>query len=80
MSRTEPNSHANMQYIGREALAASDTGRKDDGSESIFTPDYDAIKVRLVDAALKYDFPFTNKTYVLLVRSALHVPSIYQNL
>eukprot|EP00957_Ditylum_brightwellii_P087708 6679127-Ditylum_brightwellii.AAC.1 len=41
-----------------------------------FTPDYDAIKARLVDAALKYDCPFTYKTYILSIRSALYVLSM----
>eukprot|EP00957_Ditylum_brightwellii_P162731 12392290-Ditylum_brightwellii.AAC.1 len=45
-----------------------------------FTPDYDAIKVRLVDVALKFDCPFIDKTYILLVRNALHVPSMHHNL
>eukprot|EP00957_Ditylum_brightwellii_P022424 1692021-Ditylum_brightwellii.AAC.1 len=47
---------------------------------NLFMPDYDAIKLRLVDAALKYDCPFTDNAYNLLVRNALHVPSMYHNL
>eukprot|EP00957_Ditylum_brightwellii_P037203 2816596-Ditylum_brightwellii.AAC.2 len=45
-----------------------------------FIPDYDAMKVRFVDAALKYDYPHTDKRYFLLVRNALHVPSMDHNL
>eukprot|EP00957_Ditylum_brightwellii_P002095 161173-Ditylum_brightwellii.AAC.1 len=45
-----------------------------------FTPDYDAMKVRLGDAALKYDCPYTDKTYILLVSNTLYVPSMDHNL
>eukprot|EP00957_Ditylum_brightwellii_P111882 8532935-Ditylum_brightwellii.AAC.1 len=45
-----------------------------------FTPDYNGINVKLVDATLKYDCPLTDKTYILLVRNALHVPSMNHNL
>eukprot|EP00957_Ditylum_brightwellii_P064419 4889216-Ditylum_brightwellii.AAC.1 len=45
-----------------------------------FTPDYDAMKVKLVDAALKYDYPHEDKPYILLVRNVLHVPSMDHNL
>ena len=53
MSRTELDSHANMPVMGRDALVVSDTGRAMEVNP--FTPDYDAIRVKLVDAALKYD-------------------------
>eukprot|EP00957_Ditylum_brightwellii_P104311 7945602-Ditylum_brightwellii.AAC.1 len=78
LSRTELDSHANMPCIGRDALVVSDIRRIMDMNP--FTPDYDAMKVRLLDTALKYDRPFTDKTYILLVRSALHVPSMDHNL
>eukprot|EP00957_Ditylum_brightwellii_P123843 9440915-Ditylum_brightwellii.AAC.1 len=78
VSRTELDLHANMPYMGREALVVLDTGRVVEMNPS--TPDYHAIKLRLVDTALKYSCPFTDKTYVLLVRNALHVPSMDHNL
>jgi len=53
ISRTELDSHANMPVMGRDALVVSDTGRAMEVNP--FTPDYDAIRVKLVDAALKYD-------------------------
>eukprot|EP00957_Ditylum_brightwellii_P122322 9327996-Ditylum_brightwellii.AAC.1 len=62
MSRTELDSHTNMPCMGRDALVVSDTGRM--MKVNPFTPDYDAIKVRLVDAALKCDFPFTDRAYI----------------
>eukprot|EP00957_Ditylum_brightwellii_P056883 4312374-Ditylum_brightwellii.AAC.1 len=78
MSGTELDSHTNMPCMGRDKLVVSDTGRVMEVNP--FIPDYDAMKVRLVDAALKYDCPFTDKTYILLVRNALHVPSMDHNL
>eukprot|EP00957_Ditylum_brightwellii_P187339 14268246-Ditylum_brightwellii.AAC.1 len=53
MSRTELDSHANMPVMGSDALVVSDTGRL--MKVNPFTPDYDVMKVKLVDVALKYD-------------------------
>eukprot|EP00957_Ditylum_brightwellii_P197063 15013132-Ditylum_brightwellii.AAC.1 len=64
--------------MGRDALMVSDTGMVMEVNP--FTPDYDAIKVKLVDAALKYYCPHEEKSYILLVRNALHVPSMEHNL
>eukprot|EP00966_Prymnesium_polylepis_P332253 7387765-Prymnesium_polylepis.1 len=67
-----------MPVMGRDALVVSDTGRVIEINP--FTPNYDAIKVKLVDAALKYNCPNEDKSYILLVRNALHVPSMDHNL
>eukprot|EP00957_Ditylum_brightwellii_P170821 13001887-Ditylum_brightwellii.AAC.1 len=67
-----------MPCTGRDALKVSDTGRVMEVNQ--FTPGYDAMKVRLVDFALQYDCPHTDKIYILLVRNALHVPSMDHNL
>jgi hypothetical protein len=40
----------------------------------------DAMKVKLVDATLKYNCPHEDKSYILLVRNALHAPSMDHNL
>jgi hypothetical protein len=46
-----------------------------------FTPDYDALKeVPIVDAAIMYECPYSGKEYILLLRNALHVPSMDNNL
>eukprot|EP00957_Ditylum_brightwellii_P144237 10989674-Ditylum_brightwellii.AAC.1 len=78
MSRTELDSHVNMPCMGRDALVVSDTGRVVEVSP--FTPDYDVMKVKLVDAVLKYDCPDKDKSYILLVRNSLHVPFMDHNL
>ena len=36
--------------------------------------------VPIVDAAVAYDCPFTNVTYILIVRNVLYVPSMTHNL
>eukprot|EP00957_Ditylum_brightwellii_P183416 13971614-Ditylum_brightwellii.AAC.1 len=63
-----------MPVMGRDAFVVSDTGRVMEVNP--FTPDYDVLQVKLVDAALKYDCPHKGKSYILLVRNALHVPPI----
>eukprot|EP00957_Ditylum_brightwellii_P020559 1550043-Ditylum_brightwellii.AAC.1 len=62
ISRTELDSHANMPVMGSDAVVVSDTGRVMEVNP--FTPYYDAIKVKLVDTALKYDCPHEDKSYI----------------
>ena len=77
-SRTELDSHANMPVIGKHALVLSHTGRVADVNP--FTPDYKSMRVPIVHAAIKYKCPYTNDTSILVVRNALHVPSMDNNL
>ena len=56
-SRTELDSHANMAVVGKHAHVISDTGQVADVNP--FTPDYQSMAVRIVDAAVKYECPFT---------------------
>eukprot|EP00957_Ditylum_brightwellii_P171068 13023197-Ditylum_brightwellii.AAC.1 len=67
-----------MACMGRDALVVSDTGRVMELNP--FTPDYDVMNMKLVDAALKYECPHEDKSYIQLVRNALHVPSIDHNM
>jgi hypothetical protein len=78
-SRTDLDSHANMVVVGRHALIVSTSGKT--AEVSPFTPDYEALqKVPIVDAAIAYTCPCTNKEYILIVRDALSVPSMKNNL
>ena len=43
-------------------------------------PDYDSMQIKIVDAAVQYDCPYTGKTHILVIRNALHVPSMKHNL
>ena len=45
-----------------------------------FTPDYKPIRVELVDAALKYECPYSGEIKILIIRRGLHVPSMTHNL
>jgi hypothetical protein len=64
-SRTELDTHANMPVVGRNAHVISDTGKVADVSP--FTPDYEAMQIRVVDAAVKYDCQYTGTTYILVI-------------
>jgi hypothetical protein len=77
-SRTELGSHANMPVVGRNAYIISDTGRVADVNP--FTPDYDSMMIPIVDAAVLYQCPYDGQLYILVIRNALHVPSMRNNL
>jgi hypothetical protein len=77
-SRTELDSHANMPVVGSNSYVISDTGRIADVNP--FTPDYESMQIPIVDAAVKYDCPFDGQTYILVIRNALLVPSMNNNL
>jgi hypothetical protein len=78
-SRTELDSHANMVVVGSNCLIVEYSGRT--AVVSPFTPEYDALtEVPIVDAAVLYECPYSGKEYILLVRNALHVPAMVNNL
>jgi hypothetical protein len=77
-SRTKLDSHANMPVVGRHAYIISDQGRLADVSP--FTPDYAPMQIRIVDAAVQYDCPYSGKSYILVLRNTLYVPSMKHNL
>ena len=61
-SRTELVSHTNMPVIGKNAYILSIIGETVDVPP--FTPDYKPIRVELVDAALKYECPYSGEIKV----------------
>ena len=77
-STTELDSHANMPVIGINAYILSKIGETVDVAP--FTPDYKPISVELVDAALKYECPYSGKIKILIIRRGLYVPSMTHNL
>jgi hypothetical protein len=77
-SQTELDSHANMAVVGRHAFIISDSGRIADVNP--FTPDYKSMQVPIVDAAVLYECPYNGTTYVLVIRNALYVPAMKNNL
>ena len=77
-SRTELDSHANMPVIGMNAYILSKIGETVDVAP--FTPDYKPISAELVDAALKYECPYSGEIKILIIRRGLHAPSMTHNL
>ena len=77
-SRTELDTHANMPVVGRNALVVAETGKLVDVNP--FTPEYPAMSVKVVDAAAKHECPHTGVDYLPLIRNALYVPSMRNNL
>ena len=77
-SRTELDSHANIPVVGREALVVEHSGKTVEVSP--FTPDYEPIKVEVVNAIIQYDSPLDGKEYILVIQNALRVPSMCNNL
>ena len=45
-----------------------------------FTPDYKPISVEFLDAALKYECPYSGEIKILIIRRGLYVPSMTHNL
>ena len=66
LSRTELDSHANKPVIGRNAYILSKIGETVDVAP--FTTDYKPISVELVDASLKYEFPYSGEVKILIIR------------
>ena len=61
----ELDSHANMPVMGRHAYIVAETGRT--VNVSPFTPDYKAMMVPVVDAAIQYDSPYSGESYILVI-------------
>ena len=77
-SRTDLDSHANMPVVGSGAFVLVDHNSTCEVSP--YSPDYEPMKVPLVDAAVRYDCPFDGRVYILLIQNALYVPSMDYNL
>ena len=67
-----------MPVVGRYALIIDDLD--EEVSVSPFTPDYPAMKAKMVDTAVKYDFSYTGVSYVLIIRNAIYVLNMSNNL
>ena len=78
-SKTELDSHANMIILGRHCFIISRSGKVID--VSTFAEAAGGLsQVPIVDAAIAYDCPRSEKTYILIVRNALYVESMEENL
>ena len=77
-SCTELDSHANMPVVGKHAYIIAKTGKKVDVSP--FMPDYQPLMVPLVNDTVRYDNPYNRKSYIQVLRNALYVPLMDNNL
>ena len=77
-SRTELDSHANMPVVGRHCCIINDTGKKAD--VNVFTPDHKALRIPIVDAAIQHDCPCEGTAHILIIRNALCVKLMSNNL
>jgi len=78
--RTELDSHANMVVLGSECFVFDNIQDKTCEVQP-FDPSIGTAKhVPIVDAALSYDCPYSYKTFILVVRNALYIPSMDHNL
>ena len=78
-STTELDSHANMVVVGEQATIISDSGTY--AEVRAFAEDCKTLeRVPIVDAAIAYDCQASMRTYILIVRNALHVKSMKHNL
>ena len=72
---TELDSHANILAVERHVYILNSSGRT--AHVSPFTPEYESRKeVLIIDAAVAYDCPITDKSFILFLHNALSVPSI----
>ena len=78
LSRTELDSHASMPVIGKNEYILTKIGETVDVAP--FKPDYKSISVELVDAALKYECPYSGEVKIRIIRRGLYVPSMTHNL
>ena len=77
-STTELDSHANMFVVGSQGFVFNRTGLH--ANVNAFSSEAGGIsKVPIVDAVIAYDCPYSGRTYMLVIRNALHIPSMDHN-
>ena len=76
---TELDSHANMVVIGSQAFVFNHSGKFCE--VKAFSEEANGMtNVPIVDAVIAYDCPYSMKTYILVCRNTLCVPSMRHNL
>ena len=78
-SKSELDNHANMVVAGSQCVVFDDTKKK--CTVNSFSESAGQLhNVRIVDIVIAYDFPYKSKTYLLLMRNALHIHELPLNL
>ena len=67
-----------MPVVGKNCTVLCETGRTVD--INVYLPDYPVRQVPVVDAAIRYDDPYDGVIRYFIIRNALHVPSMDNNL
>ena len=70
--RTNLDYHADMLLVGRHEDVFSSTGRM--AYVKPYMPDYEPMKIQIIDAAVQYDCFYDGRTYILVIKNALYVP------
>ena len=79
MSVTELDSHANMAVAGKDCTIISTSGQY--ANVTPFLPDLPMMeRVEIGDVAMAYDCPYTERTFLLIMRNALIIESMDHNL
>ena len=76
-SRTDLESHANIPVVGQNCYILSDSGTF--AEVNALSPDYKTKYIPIVDASVRYDYPHSMMTYILVILNALHVNSMTNN-
>jgi len=77
-SRIELDTHANMPVVGMHAYVIRDSGRT--ANVTPYSPEYEAQSLHIVDAIVLYQDEVYGKEYLLMIRNALHVPTMNHHL
>ena len=79
LSVTELDSHANMAVAGHDCTIIARSGHH--ATVTPFSADLPVMEqVEIGDVAVAYDDPYSSRTYVLVIRNALLIPSMDHNL
>ena len=77
--RSELDTHANMVVLGKNAYIFEQTGKTCDVKP--FTDDLGiATNIPVVDGAIAYDCPYSRETFILILRNALYIKTMENNL
>ena len=69
ITKSELESHANMVVLGKDCFIFESTGKTCNVEH--FNADLGvATNITIVDVALAYECPYTNETYILIIRNA----------
>ena len=74
-STTELDSHANMAVLGKQINIIQDLGLC--AEVNAFPDEISKMsQVPIVDGCMAYDYPATGKTFILVVRNGLYIPTM----